>query len=789
MYPKLIGAKKIWFINAVFSRDVLIHGSYTVALGCIVTLMLILAYFQKDKVKRKLAYLVTLWTLLSGVYYALIMYFLYETEFDEREASYLASYERYMNTFIVCAVMLCLYLLFDGRLWMECKKILPIVLAVVSFDLFFVHVTAFAQAVPGTLTHDDEQVATYMPDADQINTAPADSHVYILDYGDNGNDIYHLLYYCDPRYISGGSIGKPANDDDIWTRDLSTTDVITEASECGFLYTRNIDAGFADEYNSAFADPSLITNKVLYKIDSVQNGQLVLSYYQYNSSELNKITVLNEYLSKLQDGDYTIFISIKDEGSRFITNERQKLLWELGVDKDLRNQSRKSYYAVLENGKAIAEDLGDGLLTNNGTLANGTSFSIQSQGWTQREAVQSIVQNNLYGLDIDERAAQLAYFAMMMKARQYDRRFFDRAIEPHIYEIRESNVITLDMVEYFANGDRKLKKDMETLIHDLRDAREYGSILNVTVVDFQAIYARFDEIQEDISVFVLPIMNELLPLVKRAEAMAQKYHVAVTNPPYMGTKGMNSKVASFLKDNYPEGKGDLFAAFITKLEAFAKKYGYFALVTQRTWLFISAFEKLRIALLETSTGVSFVELGAGAFEDLAGEVVQSVLFCMQKGKVNNYTSFYCDVTQFDDKEKAFLNADQKRTCIDDFELFPGYTFAMKLSAVSMAAYKKGKTVGMIAQPKKGLISSDNNRFLRLWPEVSIDRVQFRLSKMDHQDTTKRWLPHNKGGSFRRWYGNQEYLINWENNGAEVKGYAAKLYGSYSRQIMNEKYYL
>ena len=413
----------------------------------------------------------------------------------------------------------------------------------------------------------------------------------------------------------------------------------------------------------------------------------------------------------------------------------------------------------------------------------------EDYGYTAREAAVKIVENNLWGLDIDERASQLSYFAVMMKARQYDRRFFDRAIEPHIYEIRESNVITLDMVEYFANGDRKLKKDMETLIHDLRDAREYGSILNVTVVDFQAIYARFDEIQEDISVFVLPIMNELLPLVKRAEAMAQKYHVAVTNPPYMGTKGMNSKVASFLKDNYPEGKGDLFAAFITKLEAFAKKYGYFALVTQRTWLFISAFEKLRIALLETSTGVSFVELGAGAFEDLAGEVVQSVLFCMQKGKVNNYTSFYCDVTQFDDKEKAFLNADQKRTCIDDFELFPGYTFAMKLSAVSMAAYKKGKTVGMIAQPKKGLISSDNNRFLRLWPEVSIDRVQFRLSKMDHQDTTKRWLPHNKGGSFRRWYGNQEYLINWENNGAEVKGYAAKLYGSYSRQIMNEKYYL
>lgn len=198
----------------------------------------------------------------------------------------------------------------------------------------------------------------------------------------------------------------------------------------------------------------------------------------------------------------------------------------------------------------------------------------ESQGWTRREAAQSIVQNNLYGLDIDERAAQLAYFAVMMKARQYDRRFLERGIEPHVYDIRESghtddkgnrvSVVSSDVIEYFANGDRKLKKDIETLMTDLWDAREYGSILNVTLVDFPALYARFDEIRDDISMYAMPALNDLLPLVKRAEAMAQKYDVLVTNPPYMGGNGMSARLSDYVKIQYPDTKYDLFSCFIEK---------------------------------------------------------------------------------------------------------------------------------------------------------------------------------------------------------------------------------
>ena len=423
----------------------------------------------------------------------------------------------------------------------------------------------------------------------------------------------------------------------------------------------------------------------------------------------------------------------------------------------------------------------------------------EDYGYTAREAAVKIVENNLWGLDIDERAAQLSYFAVMMKARQYDRRFFTRKVQPHVYAIEESNGITsapmhdmglnLTQEEYGEAAKQAMR-----LVEEMHDAKEYGSIIHVTPCDWDLL-RRFAVPREEEGQLHLDIHGEietsarLQKLINIAETLAQKYHASITNPPYMGTKGMNSLVSTFLKDNYAEAKGDLFAVFISRLAAFTTTYGYYALVTQRTWLFISAFEKLRNKLLETSTGISYVELGAGAFEDLAGEVVQSVLFCMQKGKIDNYTCTYCDLTQFDDKGQAYFEAQRKRTRLDDFELLPGYTFAMKLSDKSMAAYKEGRSVGLIAQPKKGLISSDNNRFFRLWFEVNMNRVQFRLDDMDKQDPTRRWLPHNKGGSFRRWYGNQEYLINWENNGHEVKEYAGKLYGSYSRQIMNEKYYL
>ena len=253
----------------------------------------------------------------------------------------------------------------------------------------------------------------------------------------------------------------------------------------------------------------------------------------------------------------------------------------------------------------------------------------ESYGYTTREAVASIVENNLYGLDIDDRAAQLAYFAVMMKARQYDRRFFSRDIQPHVYAIAESNHVDSFALEYFCDGDAKRKKAMNTIISELHDAKEYGSILTVTPQDWSALYARFAEIKEDIHISREAALRELLPLVQVAEALAQKYDVATTNPPYMGSSGMSAKLSDYVKNIYPDSKSDLFAVFIEHCGQMAKKNGYQAMITQHAWMFLSSFEKLRGKLLHTDI-VNMAHLGARAFEEIGGEVVQTTSFVIRK---------------------------------------------------------------------------------------------------------------------------------------------------------------
>jgi len=222
-------------------------------------------------------------------------------------------------------------------------------------------------------------------------------------------------------------------------------------------------------------------------------------------------------------------------------------------------------------------------------------------GYTNRDAVRSIIENDLYGLDIDDRAAQLAYFSVMMKARQYDTRFFSRKLQPHVYAICESNGLNADMVDYFVGGDPKLKKDMDSLITEMRDAKEYGSILNITPVDFDAIYARFDALANEISMYNQVIFGDLLPFIRVAQTLAQKYSVVCTNPPYMGSSGMGAKLSEYVKKYYPDSKSDLFAVFIERCGQMTAKNCYQAMITQHAWMFLSSFEKLREKLLQMDT--------------------------------------------------------------------------------------------------------------------------------------------------------------------------------------------
>ena len=397
-------------------------------------------------------------------------------------------------------------------------------------------------------------------------------------------------------------------------------------------------------------------------------------------------------------------------------------------------------------------------------------------GYSVREAVRSIVENNIYGLDIDDRAAQLAYFAVMMKARQYDRRFLTRKDEddnpdvpqPHVYAIVESNHLDQYAVEYFVDGDAKLKTALNTIIEELYDAKEYGSILTVTPQDWSALYHRFDEIEGDIDLSREVALRELLPLVQVAEALAQRYDTVVTNPPYMAVGSASAKLNEYVKKCFPDSKADMFAVFIEKCSQMCKKNGFQAMITMHSWMFLSSFEKLREKLLRYDT-INMAHLGARAFDEIGGEVVQTTSFIMRKSSIPSYDSTYCRLIESmsqQGKEDMYL-AGRKRYVVkkDKFTVIPGSPIAYWINDNLSQAFS-GKLLGNYAQTKQGFATGDNDRFLRFWHEISLDKASIPSCK----DTSAKWIPCNKGGSFRKWYGNNIYLANWENDGLEMRSF-------------------
>ena len=382
-----------------------------------------------------------------------------------------------------------------------------------------------------------------------------------------------------------------------------------------------------------------------------------------------------------------------------------------------------------------------------------------SAGWDQRDSAQSILRNNLYGLDIDDRAAQLAYFAVMMKARQYDRRLLTRGIQPNLFAIRESNRIDEAVVRYFHKGDPELKAAIESVIDDMRDAKEYGSIISVRSVDFERLYARFDEIIDEVDLadrrFAL---DDLLPVVRSAELLSTRYDVAVTNPPYMGGSGMNTKLSEYVKGRYPDSKSDLFAVFIERCGEIAKSGGYQAMITQHSWMFLSSFEKLRERLLSFDI-VNMAHLGARAFEEIGGEVVQTTAFVIRRNYIAGYKGEYCRLispTTQQGKEDMFLAGENRFAAEQaNFSKIPGCPVAYWVGDTVIRAFENN-LLGQVAYPKTGFTTGNNDDYLRLWHEVSIDKVG------------SKWFALNKGGAYRKWYGNNEYLVDWENNGQHIK---------------------
>lgn len=419
----------------------------------------------------------------------------------------------------------------------------------------------------------------------------------------------------------------------------------------------------------------------------------------------------------------------------------------------------------------------------------------EAYGYTTREAVASIVENNIYGLDIDDRAAQLANFAVMMKARQYDRRFFSHVVQPKVYAIVESNHIDNITIEYVANGDEKLENAINTIVKEMHDAKEYGSILSTTSQDWSAIFKRFEDIKQDISMHRDLALNDLMPVVEVAHLLAQKYYITVTNPPYMGSNGMSPALIEYVKKKYPDSKSDLFAIFIEHCSMMNKVNGYQAMITQHAWMFLSSFEKLRNKLFLQDI-VNMAHLGARAFEEIGGEVVQTTSFVLRKTHIVGFKGVYCRLigsnSQFGKEEMFLAKKNRFEAKQDNFNVIPGSPIAYWVTKPYLEVFKS-KTMSDFGSSCIGMRTGDNERFLRFWSEVGQEKfgIGYKSAK-EAQSSGKKWFPYCKGGSFRKWYGNNDYVVNWENDGFEIKENTKRVYpylgDKLGWKISNEQYY-
>lgn len=525
--------------------------------------------------------------------------------------------------------------------------------------------------------------------------------------------------------------------------------------------------------NAAFAKNGKITKEEIPAVTQLFTPDWIVRYMVENS--LGRIFIdKRKEQGVYADGRGLDEMSWDEVEAKRIANEEEiagQMGWkyylpEAAQTKEVRQQleeiHQQSEYKDVRDIKVIDPCMGSGHIL---VYAFDVLMKMyENDGYSQRDAAQCILEHNLFGLDIDERAAQLAYFAVMMKARQYDRRIFSRGIQPHVYAIAESNDIDTFTRDYFANSDPKLKAALDSVMNDLRDAKEYGSILTVAPLELTALYARMDEIQNDISLYRESALNTILPLIRVADVLAQQYDVVVTNPPYMGSGNMDARLSEFVKKHYPDSKSDLFAVFIERCGQMTGKNRYQAMITQHAWMFLSSFEKLRAKLLLKDT-VNMAHLGPRAFEDIGGEVVQTTSFVLRNGHIADYKGTYCrliEPTTQQGKEEMFLAGKNRYTAQQsNFSKIPGSPVAYWVGSKAYLCFEKG-LLKDFADTKQGFKTGDNDTFLRLWFECSESKTSFC------SDKSKKWFPCTKGGEFRRWYGNFEYIVNWENDGYEIK---------------------
>lgn len=472
-------------------------------------------------------------------------------------------------------------------------------------------------------------------------------------------------------------------------------------------------------------------------------------------------------------------------------NEELKSNWKYYLEEaEQENDVRKELEKIREEYKTIKpEDIKiiDPCMGSGHILVYAFDVLMQiyeSCGYSQREAAKSIIENNLYGLDIDKRAYQLAYFAVLMKARQYNRRILNGEIKYNIYVIEESNGINPSQLQYFGQHLSKFeyntaKAQMEELLDTLIDAKEYGSIINVynynwtLLKDFVSNYGFKGQIPID-AIGLEEVQKRLQKLLEIAEIMARKYDVVITNPPYMGASGMGNKLSNYVKKNYPDSKSDLFAVFIEGGFRFLKLNGYISYVTMQSWMFLSSYENLRIFLSKKQI-TSLLQIGFNSFPELNSQIAHAVTFVFRNNNLSNFKGNYYNLNTIkttDDKNKVFLrkikNSDFYINSASEFSNIPNNNFAYWLSKNEKLVINISMPLGEKMNIRQGLATGNNNMFLRLWYEISYKKIGFNCKNVEefHREDLK-YAPYNKGGNFRRWYGNNENLIRFDKDSYSV----------------------
>lgn len=553
-------------------------------------------------------------------------------------------------------------------------------------------------------------------------------------------------------------------------------------------------------------------------------------YQFYNSEKKDEIFAKKEKITKenvpavtqLFTPDWIVKYMVENSLGKLALestgiNENLKNNWKYYIDSENEENSEK---IKIEDIKILDPAMGSGHIL---VYAFDLLFEMyENLGWSTKESVLSILKNNLYGLEIDERAGQLASFALMMKAREKFSRLFsvlkrEEDFKLNTLIIEESNSLSERIKNRIKDNNLN---NLNKIIEDFEDAKEYGSILKLKSIDKEILEREFNILKESLNnneqetlIFnedeiIIDINKELeliKSLIKQHIILTNQYETVVTNPPYMGGKGFSPKLKTYVEKNYKDSKSDLFAVFIERCNEFTKKNCYTSMITMQSWMFLSSFETLRKNIIEKTEIKSLLQLGYGVIGIAFGTTAFSLKNSLPNESKGNYFRMFDKIAQNIQTEdcatlfRIAKNNDNFRYKFDgyssenkisenielyekgslikfqakqkDFEKIPGSPIAYWVSDKVREIFEKNQKLEDIAEVKQGIKTGDNNRFLRLWNEVNYSRIGYNISNSEEAlESKKKWFPYNKGGEFRKWYGNQEYLVNWENDGYEIKNF-------------------